>query len=207
MAGVLDGKVAIVTGAAMGIGRHAAHTLAQAGAKVAVADISDLGKVAGELGELGAEVLTVEADVQNEARVKAMVDQVVSHFGRIDILLNNAGIWSGETALKFQRSAWDKVLASNLTSVFFLSQLVALDMAKRGEGKIINISSTSGVRAHEQGAAYGASKAALIHLTKILAVEWGDHGIRVTGIAPGLFRTDMTREEFGDHAWVSRRLP
>ena len=140
MAGALDGKVAIVTGAAMGIGRHAAHTLAEAGAKVAVADISDLGKLAAELGERGADVLTVEADVQNEARVKAMVDQVVSHFGRIDILLNNAAIvthfnwgiprWPRITDMS--KEQWDKVIQTNLGGTFLCTKHVLPHLEAQG---------------------------------------------------------------------------
>lgn len=203
----LTGRVALVTGASRGLGAAMSEAFAQAGADLILwaRGKRALQRQAKKLSVFGSRVVAQPVDVTNHRTVRRAVDAALKQFGQIDILLNNAGIWSGDPALKFDRPAWDEVIESNLTAVFFVSQTVAPAMAKRRYGKIINVSSTSGVRAHEQGAAYGSSKAALIHLTKILAVEWGPVGIRVTSIAPGLFRTDMTREEFADRAWLDRR--
>lgn len=203
----LAGRVALITGASRGLGAAMSEALAQAGGDLIVWARHErpLQRQAKKLSALGSRVLAQPVDVTKQATVRSAVHRALKQFGRIDILLNNAGIWGGDEAFTFGRRVWEEVIGSNLTGAFFVSQAVAPSMARRGYGKIINVSSTSGVRAHEQGAAYGASKAALIHLTRILAVEWGRFGIRVTGIAPGLFRTDMTSEEFADRPWLTRR--
>jgi len=151
-------------------------------------------------------VLSQIVDVTRPVAVRQAVRAAVRRFGRIDALINNAGIWGGDEALRLDRRTWDAVVRTDLTSVFFVSQAVAPVMRRRRYGKIINVASTSGVLALPHGAAYGAAKAALFHVTRILAVEWGPYGIRVTGVAPGLFRTDMTRELFADRRWMRRRL-
>lgn len=208
MAGVLDGKVAIVTGAAMGIGRHAAHTLARAGARVAVADISDLGKLAGELGELGADVLTVEADVQNEARVKAMVDQVVSHFGRIDILLNNAGIvthfnwgiprWPRITDMS--KEQWDKVIQTNLGGTFLCTKHVLPHLEAQRSGHVISMHGGGAVGS--TATAYSVSKDAIRTFTRFAAGEVRDSEVCVVCVAPGgAIATENAPEE------ARQRLP
>jgi len=150
-------------------------------------------------------ILTQSVDVTNQRAVRRAMQSAARAFGRIDILINNAGIWGGDAARRLNRRTWDAVVETDLTSVFFVSQAVAPIMMRRRYGKIINIASTSGVLAIPEGAAYGTAKAGLFHLTRILAVEWGPHGIRVTGIAPGVFRTDMTRDLFADQAWYRRR--
>ena len=150
-------------------------------------------------------VLAQPVDLTRPNTVQRAVGAALQRFGRIDILLNNAGIWGGDEALTLSRQVWDRVIETNLTALFFLSQLIARSMAKRRYGKIINVSSTSGVMALPHGAVYGSIKAGLMHLTRILAVEWGSMGVRVVGIAPGLFRTDMTRDVFADRRWLAKR--
>jgi len=150
-------------------------------------------------------IVTQTVDVTRHAAIRRGVEAALRAFHRIDVLVNNAGIWGGDEALTLTRRTWDAVVETDLTSVFFVSQAVARSMSKRRYGKIITVASTSGVMALPHGAAYGTVKAGLFHLTRILAVEWGPYGIRVTGIAPGLFRTDMTRDVFADRAWLRRR--
>jgi NAD(P)-dependent dehydrogenase (short-subunit alcohol dehydrogenase family) len=150
-------------------------------------------------------ILTQAVDVTDHAMVRRAIRAAAKTAGRIDILINNAGIWDGDKAMTLSRRSWDAVVATDLTSAFFVSQAVAPVMRRRRYGKIINIASTSGVLALSHSGVYGTAKAGLMHLTKILAVEWGPYGIRVVGIAPGLFRTDMTRDLFADRAWMKRR--
>ena len=203
----LAGRVALITGGSRGLGAAMAKALAEAGADVVLwaRDARALDRQAKRLTGDGSRVLTQVVDVADTPRVRDAVRSAVRRFGRIDILLNNAGVWGGDDALKLTRRVWDEVLATDLTAAFFVSQAVAPIMARRRYGKIINMSSTSGVLAHLHGVAYGSAKAALIHLTRILAVEWGPYGIRVNAIAPGLFRTAMTRDVFADRRWIARR--
>jgi len=183
-----------------------AHALAEAGADL-VLWARDRRRLARQAASIHTphRILTQAVDVTDQAAVRAAVQQALRTFGRIDILINNAGVWGGDKAETLSRRVWDAVIETDLTSAFFVSQAVAPAMRKRGYGKIINIASTAGVLAVIEGAAYGSAKAALMHLTRILAAEWGPYGIRVTGIAPGVFRTDMTRDLFADRAWSRTR--
>ena len=205
----LDGRVALVTGGGRGLGAAMAQAVADAGA-----DLILWGRTRARLAAQAARirrraprcrVMIQAVDVTHAGRVRQAVAEARAAFRRIDVLVNNAGIWDGDAARRLTRRQWDAVLETDLTSAFFVSQAVAPAMLRRGYGKIINIASTSGVLALPHGAAYGSAKAALIHLTRILAVEWGPRGIRVVGIAPGLFRTDMTRDLYADTAWRRRR--
>ena len=184
-----------------------AYALAWAGADVILwaRDAVALKRQAARLHGLGRRALAHTVNITNPAAVRRAVSRALAQFGRIDILLNNAGIWRGDEAAALSRRDWQDVVETNFTALFFVSQAVVPAMTRRGYGKIINVSSTSGVLALPQGAVYGSTKAALTHLTKILAVEWGPRGVRVNGIAPGLFRTDMTRDVFADRAWIAKR--
>jgi len=204
----LTGRVALVTGASRGLGAAMSAALADAGADLILwaRDARRLSRHARRLQRATSRrILAQPVDVTDQRAVHRAVGSAARTFGRIDILINNAGIWGGDAARKLDRRTWDAVVETDLTSVFFVSQAVAPVMMRQGYGKIINIASTSGVLAIPEGAAYGTVKAGLFHLTRILAVEWGPHGIRVTGIAPGVFRTDMTRDLFEDRAWHRRR--
>ena len=205
----LDGRVALVTGGGRGLGAAMAQALADAGADLILWG-RHRGRLAGQAARIRRRcpkrrVVIQVVDVTRAGRVRQAVAEARAAVRRIDVLINNAGIWDGDEARRLTRRQWDTVLETDLTSVFFVSQAVAPAMLRRGYGKIINIASTSGVLALPHGAAYGSAKAALIHLTRILAVEWGPGGIRVVGVAPGLFRTDMTRDLYADTAWRRRR--
>lgn len=204
----LTGRVILVTGASRGLGAAMAEAFAEAGASLILwaRELPALRRQAGRLVLPAARLLIQRVDVTDDAAVHRAVRLAVRRFGRIDTLVNNAGIWGGDEALKLSRRDWDRVVETDLTSVFFVSQAVARQMRERRYGKIITIASTSGVMALPHGAVYGTVKAGLFHLTRILAVEWGPYGIRVTGIAPGVFRTDMTRDLFEDRRWARRRL-
>ena len=184
-----------------------ARVLAQAGATLVLwaRNAHALRRQAAALRRGSHRILTQPVDVTDHAAVRRAVASALRRFGRIDVLINNAGIWGGDEALRLNRRDWNAVVETDLTSVFFVSQAVAPAMIKRRYGKIINVASTSGVMALPHGAAYGTVKAGLMHLTRILAVEWGPCGVRVTGIAPGVFRTDMTRDMFADRVWSRRR--
>lgn len=202
----LTGRVALLTGASRGLGAAMARALGRAGADLILWSRNThlLERQAASLHS-SHRVLSQAVDVTDHAAVRSALRAAVRKFGRVDILINNAGIWDGDQALRLTRRSWDAVVETDLTSAFFVSQAVAPLMKQRRYGKIINIASTAGVLALPHSGVYGTVKAGLIHLTKILAVEWGPYGIRVVGIAPGLFRTDMTRDLFADRAWMRRR--
>ncbi len=204
----LTGRVALITGASRGLGAAMSAALVDAGADLILwaRDARRLSRHADALQRTTSRrILAQPVDVTDQRAVRRAVGAAARAFGRIDILINNAGIWGGDAARTLTRRTWDAVVETDLTSVFFVSQAVAPVMMRRRYGKIINIASTSGVLAIPEGAAYGTVKAGLFHLTRILAVEWGPYGIRVAGIAPGVFRTDMTRDLFADRAWHRHR--
>lgn len=203
----LSGRVALVTGASRGLGAAMAVALAQAGSSVILwaRHLDRLRRVAHTIQALGRASLAQRVDVTETLAVRRAVSEALRRFHRIDILVNNAGVWGGGPFTTLTRGVWSTVLDADLTSVFVVSQAVAPAMVRRRYGKIINVSSVSGIRAFPEGAAYGAAKAGLMHLTRIMAVELGPSGIRVNGIAPGLFRTDMTSEVFADRAWIAKR--
>lgn len=194
----LDGKTAFVTGAARGIGYRIAEVLAEAGADVAIVDIDYDGAVvaAAKLGETsGRKLIAMQADLTKEEQTQSMVTELIRQFGRLDIAVNNAGICLNRPALEHSFSDWKKVMAVNLDAVFLCSVAAAKEMLKTGDGgSIINIASMSGhiVNVPQPQASYNASKAAVIQLTKSLAVEWAEHRIRVNSISPGYIGTDLT---------------
>lgn len=198
----LTGKTAIVTGGARGNGRSIAHTLAQLGADVAVADVDvDQARVVGnEIEEMGQRTLPLKVNVANESDCLQMASATVEKFGKIDILVNNAGVIqrvSGyDTCLGITIEDWERVMAINLTGALLCARAVLPHMIERRHGAIINITSIitkwGGVNI---GAAYGASKAGLAHLTKSLAVQGAPHGIRVNAVAPHAIDAGMTMDQ------------
>jgi NAD(P)-dependent dehydrogenase (short-subunit alcohol dehydrogenase family) len=189
----LTGKAAIVTGAAMGIGRGVAVMLAHAGASIVVADINleAARKVVGEIEALAGKALAIEADVSKAVDVKRMVEVTVDKFGGVDILVNNAGIIPLTPALELEEEEWDRVQDVNVKGTFLCSQAVAREMVKQGRGgKIVNMGSIDGVYPLMVGFAhYDTSKAAVIMLTKSLSKELAPHKINVNAVAPGIVDT------------------
>ena len=193
----LKGRVALVTGAASGLGRATALALAEAGATVVLTELPDRLAAAEETAraaarDYGAETLTVPLDLTNLETIGAMVSRTLERFGRIDILVNNAGINIPKMALDVTEEDWDRVLDVNLKGLFFTSQAVGREMIARGGGKIINIASQMGVVGYYKRAAYCSSKAGVVNLTRVLAIEWAPHGIRVNCIGPTILDTPLT---------------
>lgn len=192
----LDGKVALITGGSRGIGRASALAFADAGADVVVASrkVADLEKVAEEIRAKGRKSLAVASHVAKIEDSKSLVEKVKAEFGRIDILMNNAGTnpYYGPL-MDAEEWAWDTTMNVNLKGQFFLSQLVARIMREHGGGNIINTSSVGGIQASDL-AIYSVSKAALIMLTECMAKEWGQYNIRVNAIAPGVIKTRLSEQ-------------
>ncbi|CAN0005850.1 unnamed protein product, partial [Laminaria digitata] len=194
-------QLCLVTGASSGLGLHFAQTLAKHGAKVAVAArrLDRLDALVKELQAGGvAGVCAVRMDVRDETSIKAGVrEQVEALLGPIDVLVNNAGVAVESPSLKHTKRDWEKVLDTNLVGPFLVAQAVAQSMVRsKRKGSIINISSVSSEVPSAGLASYCASKAGLTHLTRVLAVEWARHGIRVNAVCPGYFRTEMNAKVF-----------
>lgn len=189
------GQVALVTGAARGLGRAAAIALAEAGADVALGlrDLSAAGDVAEAIRALGRQALPLQMDVTHRDEVSRAVAAARAHFGRIDILVNNAGIGPPNPADAVSEADFDATVAVNLKGTFFVSQEVGHGMIAAGKGgRIINLSSQAGFVALPTESVYCMTKAAIAHLTKCLAVEWAAHGITVNAVAPTFIRTPGT---------------
>lgn len=208
----LAGRRALVTGSSRGIGLAIATALAGAGADLVLnaRDSVALGAAADGLAAGGARVRGVAFDVTNSASVNDAIDYIESDIGPIDILVNNAGMQHRSPLEDFPEDMFERVISTNLTSVFLVGQAVAKKMIPRGRGKIINICSLAVNAARATIAPYGASKAAVANLTRGMATEWAKHGINANAIAPGYFKTELNtalvaNPEF--NAWVEKRTP
>ena len=205
--GLLDGKVALVTGARKGIGKAVALKFAEQGADVAIScrELNDtvLATVA-ELEQYGTRVKAYASDAADFEQSHALVESVVADFGRIDILVNNAGITKDSLMLRMTEEQWDAVINTNLKSAFNFVHAVTPVMARQRGGSIINMSSVVGVSGNAGQCNYSASKAGMIGLTKSIAKEMGSRGIRANAIAPGFIDTDMTAKLSDDmrEQWV-----
>ena len=196
----LTGKVAIVTGAARGLGRQSALALAEAGADVAICDLLDDrgATTAAELQALGRRAFYAHVDVTKSAEVQPFVERVIAEFGKIDILVNNVGIGSGGRSLEDEEDErWRTIIDTNLSSMFYMAKPVVRHLIERGQGGvIINMASMSSFIinniAPRHNAPYCVSKAGVAHLTKGMASNWAQHNIRVNAIAPGYMDTDQT---------------
>jgi NAD(P)-dependent dehydrogenase (short-subunit alcohol dehydrogenase family) len=199
----LSGRTALVTGAARGLGRAIALSLAEAGADVALGlrDRSADGGLVAEITALGRRALPLAMNVTDLGQSRAAIDTAVSEFGRLDILVNNAGGGIGGAAIDVTEEDFDAVWALNTKSTFFLSQHAARHMRDAGGGAIVNIASQAGLVALPGESSYCVSKAAVIHLTRVQAVEWGEYGIRVNAVAPTFIETDGTAEALSDPAF------
>jgi NAD(P)-dependent dehydrogenase (short-subunit alcohol dehydrogenase family) len=198
----LAGQVGIVTGGGQGLGKVFCRAFAEAGADLVVAEINrETGpETAAELQQMGRRALYVQTDVSDRASVLAMAERCLAEFGRIDFLMNNAGITKWGQAEEVSEDDWRAVIDVNLNGLFFCCQAVAPAMIEQGKGSIVNIASMSGliVNRPQPQASYNASKAAVIHLTKSLAAEWAPYQVRVNAIAPGYMDTPMARPFFED---------
>jgi NAD(P)-dependent dehydrogenase (short-subunit alcohol dehydrogenase family) len=196
----LDGKTALVTGAARGLGRAISLALAAAGADVALGlrDKSADSGLSAEIERLGRRALPLQMNVMRLDQITRTIDDALAHFGKLDILVNNAGGGFTNLALDVPEHEFDDTLTINLKSTFFASQAAARVMKRQGGGCIINMSSQAGYAALPTESVYCASKAAISHLTKCLAVEWGQHNITVNGVAPTFISTPGTDDALAD---------
>ncbi|HTM78119.1 MAG TPA: 3-oxoacyl-ACP reductase family protein [Devosia sp.] len=200
----LTGKTALVTGAARGLGRAIALALANAGADVALGlrDGASGAELVSEIAALGRSALPIQMDVTDLAQSYSAIEQVIAHFGALDILVNNVGGGTQGPIEDFTEAEFDDTIALNVKSSFFVAQYVARKMIERGHGgNIINMSSQAGFIALPGEAIYCLSKAAVAHMTKCMAVEWGKYAITVNAVAPTFIETDGTAEALGDAAF------
>jgi 2-dehydro-3-deoxy-D-gluconate 5-dehydrogenase len=206
----LGGKAAIVTGASTGLGRGMTLALASAGADLLLVDHVSCGVVAEEVRALGRRTLSLTLDLSQRGSASAVVEAALREFGKVDILINNAGIIRRAPAVDFSEQDWDDVMTLNARTVFFLAQAAARDMKKRRHGKIINIASLLAFQGGILVPSYAASKGAVAQLTKALANEWAPDGINVNAIAPGYMATNNTRalrEDLVRSKTILERIP
>lgn len=203
----LDGKVALVTGASAGLGRHFAHLLARKRATVILAArrVDSLKEACAEIVAAGGKASAVALDVTDEGSIASAFEEIG---GPVDIVVNNAGISGVKPALEVTAEDWDRVVDTNLRGVFLVAQAAAKGMKGRG-GSIINVASILGHRVAGNLAPYAASKAGVVQLTEALALEWAKYGIRVNSICPGYFETDINSDFFKTEAGLAliKRIP
>jgi NAD(P)-dependent dehydrogenase (short-subunit alcohol dehydrogenase family) len=199
----LEGQTALVTGAARGLGRAISLALANAGANVALGlrDVSTGSDLANEIGSLGRTALPLAMDVRHLDQVRAGIDMTVERLGRLDILVNNAGIAPTNPAEDVNEADFDDTLRVNVKGTFFASQAAGRQMIRQGYGRIVHVSSQAGFVALPTESVYCMTKAAIVHLAKCLAVEWGVHGVTVNAVAPTFIRTPGTEAALSDPAF------
>ncbi|HZD93651.1 MAG TPA: SDR family oxidoreductase [Candidatus Sulfotelmatobacter sp.] len=194
----LKGRIAIITGGSIGLGRQMAEALAEMGADLALCARKKerCEEAAHDMEKLGVRAIALACDVKDQASVQQMVDATMAHFGRVDILINNAGISWGVPTEQMTLAEWNKVMETNLTGTFLCAQAAGRIMLKQERGKIINMASVAGIRGAPpetvQAIGYHASKGGVISFTHDLAVKWARHNIQVNAIAPGWFPTHMS---------------
>lgn len=196
----LNEKIALITGGGRGLGRAIALAYADAGADVVVASRQrqPMEQVVSAVRAKGRRAIAVQVEVSDPGSVAQMVEATRKEFGRVDILVNSAGIGRDERLTAMSNESWNQIIATNLTGAFYVCRDVARVMIEQKSGCIINIASVAGVKSMSGLGAYSASKAGMIALTKTLALETARHGVRVNAIAPGYFRTDMNSQALDD---------
>ena len=210
--GRLDGIVSLVTGASSGIGNAIAARFAQEGASVVVADVRQEPKLLGEtpvgekLADAGADYRFVETDVSTEADAESSVETAIGAFGGLDVLVNNAGIFTKAKLHETNPHEWDEILGVNLRGTYLMSRAAVPELAESELGNIVNLSSLFGVVAGAESAAYCASKGAVTNLTRQMAIDYASDEIRVNALAPGLIKTAQNAEWREDPSFVERRL-
>jgi NAD(P)-dependent dehydrogenase (short-subunit alcohol dehydrogenase family) len=200
----LTGKVAVVTGASRGLGQYMGRALARAGADLVITSrkLADLSDFKAEIEAMGRKALPLELDVRDEASIRAVAPAALAHYGKVDILLNNAGCNVRKPALDVTWEDWNLVLETNLRGPFFVAQVFAADMVKRGYGRIINIGSVTSVAGYAGIGPYCASRGGIKQLTMSLADEWGANGVTVNCLAPGWFKTKQNAVLYENTEWV-----
>lgn len=209
----LQGRVAVVTGGSRGIGRAVVLRLAELGASVVINYLQDQSaakEAAGEAEQLGARTLLVRADVSRVDEAERLVSAVVEEFGRLDILVCNAGIWEGAPVEEISEESWDRVLEINLKGTWAVCRAAVPQMKRQGSGRIVIVSSTAGQRGETNYSNYAASKGGQISFTKSLATELAPFGINVNAVAPGWVDTEMNTGVFGDQDYrqsIEKAIP
>jgi 2-deoxy-D-gluconate 3-dehydrogenase len=212
VSGPLSGRAAIVTGAGRGIGRAVALALAEAGADLALTGRTPepLQDAAEQASAAGVRAVAVPADVTDDGSVQRMVAQAVDALGRVDILVNNSGILLESPFLEQPQEDFDRIVATNLRGTALCCRAVGAHLVEQGSGRVVNVASNLGIGAVANLAAYCASKAAVLGLTRALSLEWARHGVQVNAVAPGYVETDMNAALRADEklsATVMRRIP
>jgi len=203
----LSGQRALITGGSRGIGKATAIYFAQAGCDVAISyqrNVKAAEETKAQLEALGVAALAVKADFASPAEALQMVEQVLEEWGNIDVLVNNAGIWTYGEMGDMTPEVWEETIKVNLSSIFYTCNALVPSLKERKKGVIINVSSTAGVRGEAGHSHYAATKGALIALTKSLAVELAPYGIRVNCVAPGWVDTDMCEDVFADQEYKEK---
>jgi len=207
----LDGQVGMVTGAANGIGRDLAAGLAEAGADIVIADLPAQAAAAAQTAALvrahGRRAHVVAMDVTVVASIEAAVAEVVREFGRLDFLVNNAGVNVRKPVLDYSEAEWDKIVSVNLKGVFFCTQIAARQMVAQGGGRVVNIASQLAVVAMQNRSIYAITKAGVAHMAKAFGLELGPRGVRVNAVGPSFVSTPMTTEMFTNPKFVEENLP
>lgn len=198
----LDGQVAVVTGSGSGIGKELAIGLAEAGADLVITELPGREEFAREtvnmVESLGKKAISVTLDITDVNSIQLMVEKIKESFHKIDILVNNAGIIIRKPSFEVTEDDWDRVMDVNLRGTFFTSQAIGKVMRDGGGGKIVNIASINGVVGFHERAAYCASKAGVVNLTRVLAIDWAEYGINVNAIGPNYLMTPLTEKIFAN---------
>ena len=201
----LAGQVALVSGSSRGIGHDLVIALADAGATVAAGARSsdDVAELVAEIAERGGRAFALELDVTDGGSIQRAVERVRSEHGKIDVLVNNAGLGANHDAIDVTEADWDEMMNVNLKGLFFLTQAVGRSMVERGYGRIVSLSSQAGLVGIRRHAVYSASKGGVNMLTRVLALEWSPHGVTVNAVAPTFVRTPGTAERLDDPAFAA----